>query len=95
MITSLVKSVPEGDFADVSALVKGWQNRMQMLVSQKQRIKFDFYPLPSIPEEIQNTLTQHGYRDLVLESDQWQHFFVPISNWGNSKRKSTSEILEK
>jgi hypothetical protein len=38
------------------------------------------YPLPSIPPEICQRLTQQGYRDLILEKDQWQHFLVPSSN---------------
>jgi hypothetical protein len=80
MNRSLVKSVPEGDFTEVSVLMNDWQTKFQMLVSQKQPIKYDMYPLPNIPQEIQNDLDQQGYFDLIVESDQWQHFLVPNSN---------------
>lgn len=55
----------------------GWQNKMQMLVSQKQPIRYDVYPLPSIPQPIKDSLERQGYDDLILEKDQWQHFLVP------------------
>jgi hypothetical protein len=80
MNTSFVKSVPQGDFADVSALRSDWRTQFHALVSKHQPIKFDFYPLPNIPQEIQSQLQQAGYRDLILENDQWQHFLVPIPN---------------
>jgi hypothetical protein len=80
MNTSLVKSVPQGDFVEVSVLVQDWEIKFQMLVSEKRPIKYDMYPMPNIPDEFKNRLAQQGYRDLILESDQWQHFLVPNSN---------------
>ena len=80
MNTSLVKSVPQGDFVEVSVLVQDWEIKFQMLVSEKRPIKYDMYPMPNIPQEFKNRLTQQGYCDLILESDQWQHFLVPNSN---------------
>jgi hypothetical protein len=80
MNTSLVKSVPQGDFVEVSVLVQDWEIKFQMLVSEKRPIKYDMYPMPNIPDEFKNRLTQQGYCDLILESDQWQHFLVPNSN---------------
>jgi hypothetical protein len=80
MNRSLVKSVPQGKFTEVSVLTNGWQTKLQLLVSQKQPIMYDMYPLPNIPQEIQNNLDQQGYSDLILEFDQWQHFLVPNSN---------------
>lgn len=77
MNTSFVKSAPQGDFADVSALRSDWQTQFQVCVSKKLPIKFDFYPLPSMPPEIKRNLEQAGYRDLILENDQWQHFLLP------------------
>jgi hypothetical protein len=77
MNTSLVKSVPSGNFADVSVLMRDWQNKMQMLVSQKQPIRYDVYPLQTIPQQIKDSLERQGYDDLILEKDQWQHFLVP------------------
>jgi hypothetical protein len=80
MNRSLVKSVPQGNFTEVSVLTNGWQTKLQLLVSQKQPIMYDMYPQPNIPQEIQNNLDQQGYSDLILEFDQWQHFLVPNSN---------------
>jgi len=80
MNESLVKAMPPGNFVEVSALARDWQDTLRTLVSQRQNIKYDFYPLPGIPEELRSLLKQHGYQDFVLESDQWQHFLVPGSN---------------
>lgn len=80
MNTSLVKSAPQGDFVEVSVLMKDWQTKFQTLVSQKRPIKYDMYPLPGIPLEFMNRLCQQGYRDLILENDRWQHFLVPNLN---------------
>lgn len=80
MIKSLVKSEPQGDFAEISALMIGWEARFQTLVSQKRRIRYDMYPLPDIPQEFQMRLSHQGYTDLILEYDRWQHFLVPGSN---------------
>jgi hypothetical protein len=71
--------MPPGDFAEISVLTNDWQAKFQMLISQKRPIKYDFYPLPSMPQEIRSNLDQQGYADLVMESDQWQHFLVPVS----------------
>jgi hypothetical protein len=80
MNTSLVKSVPNGVFAEVSVLMSGWENVFEKLISQKQPIRYDMYPLPGMPIEIRNHLVENGYQDLVLENDRWQHFLVPNSN---------------
>lgn len=80
MHTSLVKTAPQGDFAEVSVLMQGWEIKFQLLVSQKQPVKFDMYPRPAIPPEFQDRLNQHGYQDLILENDRWQHFLVPKGN---------------
>jgi len=89
MNSSLVKSVPQGDFAEISALVKNWEVKLQELANQKKPIKFDVYPMPQVPEKITNLLRQQGYQDLILENDRWQHFLVPDTNAslpGNSPR---------
>ena len=80
MNTSLVKSIPLGDFAEISFLMKDWHAKFASLVSQNRAIKYDMYPQPNIPQEFLNQLGQHGYSDLVLENDRWQHFLVPSSN---------------
>lgn len=77
MDTSLVKSVPQGDLAEVSVPMKGWETGFQTPVSQKRLIKYDMYPMPDIPQEFKNNLNQQGYHDLILENDRWQHFLIP------------------
>ena len=77
MNTSLVKSAPQGDFAEISPLVRGWETQFQTLVTQNRPIKYDMYPLPDIPQEIQRRLKLLGYSDLIIENDRWQHFLVP------------------
>jgi hypothetical protein len=80
MNVSLVNSVPHGEFAEISVLTIGWQNRFQNLVRQHRPIKFDFYPMPGLPSEIHQSLRDGGYRDVVFQKDQWQHFFIPEPN---------------
>ena len=77
MNTSLVKTAPQGDFAEVSVLFSGWETKFQLLVSQKRPIKLDIYPQPGILSKVSDRLRQQGYRDLILEKDRWQHFLVP------------------
>jgi hypothetical protein len=77
MNTSLVHSIPQGDFAEVSVLKTDWLNKIELLVNQKKLIKYDMYPLSGIPSEVRNQLDQNGYSDFVLEYDRWQHFLVP------------------
>ena len=80
MNASLVKAAPQGDFTEVSILMSGWRSRFQALVSEKRPIKCDVYPLPNVPDEIQHALDEEGYEDLIVVSDQWQHFLVPRAN---------------
>ena len=80
MNTSLVKSVPNGVFVEVSVLMRDWKNKFETLVSQKRPIRYDMYPLPGIPGEIRSDLDKNGYQDLILENDRWQHFLIPKSN---------------
>jgi len=80
MNTLFVKSAPHGDFAEVSALRSGWQTRLQSLLNQQQPVMFDYYPLPKIPQEITHRLEETGYRELILENDQWQHYLIPNPN---------------
>ena len=77
MNTFLVKAVPQGEFAEVSVLMKGWETKFQTLVSQNRLIKYDMYPQPNLPQEVQNRLEQQGYCDQIVENDRWQHFLLP------------------
>ncbi len=80
MNTSLVKSAPNGVFAEISVLTTDWRNKFEQLVSQKQPIRYDMYPLLGIPGELRNDLDKYGYQDLILENDRWQHFLIPKTN---------------
>jgi hypothetical protein len=80
MNTSLVKSTPQGDFAEVSVLMRDWQMKFEALLSQNRPIKIDVYPIPNVLPSIYQRLDQHGYSDVVVENDRWQHFLVPDSN---------------
>jgi hypothetical protein len=98
MNSSLVKLVPEGDFVEISALMKSWHIEFTALVNRKQPIKFDMYPMSNIPSDIKIILNRQGYQDLILENDQWQHFL--ISNSSNSietsqARASTVKVIQK
>lgn len=82
MNKSFVKLKPQGDFTDVSALNRGWETKVHILVSEKRAIQFDMYPLESLPQEFVSALSRQGYHDLILQNDQWQHFLVPDSKQG-------------
>jgi hypothetical protein len=95
MNTSFVKSVPLGDFAEVSALMRGWEGKLQTFAKQKRPIRYDIYPLERIPQEIQNQLKQQGYCDLVLNNDRWQHFLVPNLVQTSSDRALNPGVSQK
>lgn len=80
MNVSLIKSAPKGNFAEVSCLMRDWETKIESLLSRREPIKYDMYPMPGIPAEIKSKLQQLGYEDLVLEHDRWQHYLVPVSN---------------
>lgn len=80
MNSSLVKAAPQGDFAEISVLITGWETKFQTLVNQRRPIKFDIYPRPDILSRVNDSLNQQGYKDLILEKDRWQHFLVPNPN---------------
>ena len=77
MSTTLVKSVPLGDFVELSVLTPGWEARLHALVKQNQPIKFDMYPQSNIFQNFQDRLQQQGYTVLIPENDRWQHFLMP------------------
>lgn len=77
MKITFVSSAPQGEFAEVSVLASGWRSKFQTLVSERRAFKFDFYPMPDLPIEVQESVSGRGYRDVVMKKDQWQHFFIP------------------
>lgn len=80
MNTSLVKSIPQGNFEEVSVLMHDWQNKFEALLSEHRPIKIDVYPSPNALSSVSQRLDQHGYHDLVIENDRWQHFLLPDPN---------------
>ncbi len=77
MNTSFVKSVPQGNFEEVSVLMRDWQMKFEALLSAGRPIKIDVYPSPNALSSVSQRLDQRGYRDLVIENDRWQHFLLP------------------
>jgi len=80
MKTAFIKTVPQGNFVEISVLMNDWQARLQSLLAEKRSIKFDLFPQPQALEEFQKRLDQYGYRDLAIDNDRWQHFLMPESN---------------
>jgi len=80
MNTTLVKSPPPGDFAYISALKTGWHAQLQLLISQKQPVTYDFFPLRQFPADVLEQAGKNGFQHLVIENDRWQHFFIPPAN---------------
>ena len=76
MSATFIKTPPPGDLAYISALKLGWHDQFQSLLRQKRSITYDFYPLTKFPEEVLAQAASQGYQHLVLETDQWQHFFI-------------------
>ena len=77
MNTALVKSVPEGEFEEVSIEHPNWREAFEALITQRKPIRYQVYTMPNLSREIQDALNKQSYVHLILESDQWQHFLVP------------------
>ena len=79
MNTILTKSVPPGDFEEISIEMPDWQARFLTLIQKEARIKYDVYAMPTLSKEIKDELSRRSYCDVILESDKDQHFLVPKS----------------
>jgi len=79
MNTILVKSVPPGDFKEVSIHMPDWQARFLKLVQERKPVKHDVYTMPNLSKEIQGELSRQSYCHLILESDNDKHFLTPVS----------------
>ena len=77
MNTTIIKSVPTGDFEDISIHMSDWQARFLKLVQDGKPIKYDVYTMPNLSKEVQEELSKRDYRDLILDSDKDQHFLSP------------------
>ena len=79
MNTILIKSVPPGDFEEVSIHMADWQARFLTLIQKEARIKYDVYAMPTLSKDIQDELSRQRYCHFILESDHGKHFLAPIS----------------
>jgi hypothetical protein len=79
MNTIIIKSVPSGDFHDISIHMPDWQARFLKLVQERKPIKYDVYTMPNLSKDIQDELSKQHYCQLVLESDNDQRFLTPTS----------------
>jgi hypothetical protein len=75
----LVKSVPSGDFEEVSIHMTDWHQRFVRLIQERKPIKYDVYTMPTLSKDIQDELSKQSYCHLILESDKDQHFLAPMS----------------
>jgi len=79
MNTILIKSVPPGDFEEVTIQMADWQAHFLKLVQERKPIKYDVYTMPTLSKDIEDELSRQSYCHLILESDHDKHFLRPIS----------------
>ena len=77
MNTTLTKSVPPGDFEEVSIHMPDWQARFHKLIQDGKLIKYNVHTMPNFSKNIQAELSKRSYCLWILESDQDQHFLTP------------------
>jgi hypothetical protein len=77
MNTVIIKSVPQGDFEEISIYMPDWQSRFLKLVQEEKLIKYDVYTMPTLSKEVQEELSKRSYCHLILDSDKDKHFLVP------------------
>lgn len=77
MNTIVTKSVPQGDYEEISIHMHDWQARFLKLVQEERPIRYDVYTMPNLSKETQDELSKRGYRHLILDSDKDQHFLAP------------------
>ena len=75
--TIIVKSLSAGDFEEISIQMADWQARFLKLVQEQKPIRYDVYTMPNLSGEIEEELSKHGYRHLILDDDKDQHFLAP------------------
>jgi hypothetical protein len=77
MNTSIIQSIPDGAFEEVSIHNQEWEATFLRLIRGRKRIKYNLETMPVIPEPIEKELGKQSYRKAILESDNWQHFLFP------------------
>jgi len=79
MNTILTKSVPPGEFEEVSIEMPDWQARFIKLAQERNPIKYHVCTMPTLSKDIQDELIKQHYCHLILESDHDKHFLTPLS----------------
>ena len=79
MNTILIKSVPPGDFEEISIHMPDWQARFLKLIQERKPVKYDVYTMPTLSANVQDELSKQHYCHLILENDHDKHFLTPIS----------------
>jgi len=72
----IIQSVPPGDFEDISIHMPDWQARFLKLIQDEKLIKYNVNRMPNLSKEIEDELSERGYRDLILDSDKNRHFLA-------------------
>jgi putative heme iron utilization protein len=80
MNTLMVRSVPAGNFEEISAQMPEWKATFLSLVQQGKRIHYDVQTMPAITKDIRTELNKGNYFDFVLERNPDHHFLIPNAN---------------
>jgi len=79
MNTVITKSIPPGDFEEISIELPDWEAHLLKLVQEGKPIKYRRCNMPMIPRNIRAELSRRSYCNHILENDKEQHFLVPKS----------------
>ena len=79
MNTVLTKTVPPGDFEEISIQMPDWPARFLNLIQEGKPVKYDIFTMPNLSKEILEELGKRGYYRVISESDKDQHFLIPKS----------------
>ena len=74
------RTVPAGDFEEISIEMPEWKSTFLSLVEQGKRIKYNVHTMPTIAKDIRTELSKRSYCDFILDRDRDHHFLVPNSN---------------
>jgi hypothetical protein len=80
MNTVIVRTVPPGDFEEISVEMPDWKATFLNLVQQGKRIHYDVHSMPTIHQRYSGRTQQGNYFDFILEGDHDHHFLIAKSN---------------
>jgi len=80
MVPVIIKTVPAGDFEEISIHMPDWKTKFLSLALQGKHIKYYVHTMPTIPKDIFAELRGMRYFDLILEGECRQHFLIPRSD---------------